>query len=306
MPRKKKSRNHKKRPNHHHKRKGNRRFHTNHDQASNTSTSIPDLSVKPNDTTAVGTKTDKDDLEHKTAIRYLKLSALCDFVNEEKPLVHPSNAVEIKQYMETCPSVALPNANTGMHVKPIFEALYSKMYPFLSTHMHFIVDSRFRDIFWDMLLCMGKDKFYDETHSLHVGLAVIDGVRQYGANSNSLNEFFEAMTNKEYFFNWCERIVQRYMYATAPLKIRKNREFGKHVFFCSNGECSNTEEVINGKVSKFLRCSACHEQGKMTVAYCSRQCQKKDWKFHKVWCAKKNSPEKDTFPAVEEFLNNLF
>lgn len=41
---------------------------------------------------------------------------------------------------------------------------------------------------------------------------------------------------------------------------------------------------IEGRNEHFLTCSGC-----MTAKYCSGQCQKKDWKIHKLVCKEKKS-----------------
>jgi hypothetical protein len=44
---------------------------------------------------------------------------------------------------------------------------------------------------------------------------------------------------------------------------------------CGNGRCTNVET----KVKEFRKCSKCK-----TIGYCSSECQRKDWKFHKGCC----------------------
>lgn len=56
---------------------------------------------------------------------------------------------------------------------------------------------------------------------------------------------------------------------------------------CSRAGCSNTES----KVAEFKRCSACHQ-----VWYCTRECQKDDWKTHKQ--RKSCVPTAEIFPRL--------
>mgnify|MGYP003691380387 CR=1 FL=1 len=55
----------------------------------------------------------------------------------------------------------------------------------------------------------------------------------------------------------------------------------------------NTCQSVN---EDLLRCSKC----KM-VFYCNQQCQKEDWKFHKLLCGKSQNPEF----LSEKSLNNV-
>ena len=56
---------------------------------------------------------------------------------------------------------------------------------------------------------------------------------------------------------------------------KTNNNKYKFRYTCSNEYCRNRETLE----SKFSRCSNC-----LRVQYCSRECQKKDWKMHKIEC----------------------
>lgn len=45
-------------------------------------------------------------------------------------------------------------------------------------------------------------------------------------------------------------------------------------------QCRYCDRIPNDDSDKLLRCSACK-----VVKYCDRECQKRDWKFHKEGCA---------------------
>jgi len=51
----------------------------------------------------------------------------------------------------------------------------------------------------------------------------------------------------------------------------------KKIGMCSNPKC--VESNITAELSTMLYCTKCHEAN-----YCSRECQKVDWPFHKQWC----------------------
>ena len=66
---------------------------------------------------------------------------------------------------------------------------------------------------------------------------------------------------------------------TGGAKLKKNRGS----FIC--GHCRKTG-------IKFRACARCR-----TTYYCSRECQKANWKHHKVWCSKTHAELHDTLVA---------
>lgn len=55
----------------------------------------------------------------------------------------------------------------------------------------------------------------------------------------------------------------------------------RYGLICSFCKCSETD-------TKFKRCSACQ-----AIVYCSIQCQKKDWKHHKILCSERTKDTKE-------------
>jgi hypothetical protein len=82
-------------------------------------------------------------------------------------------------------------------------------------------------------------------------------------NLNKYNEQYSAMEAK----------VQ----ATPNIAERSLPSQQQNLFFLNPcGHCRKVE----GRKGEFKRCSQCKQ-----VAYCSRDCQKADWKSHKAACA---------------------
>merc|ERR1711959_606879 len=73
---------------------------------------------------------------------------------------------------------------------------------------------------------------------------------------------------------WLNSLVEN---MTALVKKSKKLDRSVSTMKCSNPACENVES----KVREFRICSRCKQP-----SYCSRECQKEHWKYHKYDCAK--------------------
>lgn len=65
--------------------------------------------------------------------------------------------------------------------------------------------------------------------------------------------------------------------------------------YCQYAQCYKPEEVREGR-TRMMRCSACHH-----TTYCSHECQKADWKAHKVSC----KAFQKTLATLKDMANNF-
>lgn len=96
------------------------------------------------------------------------------------------------------------------------------------------------------------------------------------------SELFNRHFLETFLIFWCIGARSRYhrSVSRAPRSIVK---------YCRSMWCFKKKYYIDpksGKIKKrnFKKCKRCEE-----ATYCSRQCQKRDWKWHKQYCSKNGS-----------------